>query len=450
MSLYADVDTENYYDSIEISLLKKKGSSKFPSNEDLKTALKDRDLYNIQAKNRKYMFEMIENFNNREYVDTSNENITIEHIFPRNPHVNWSTELKPEDYFEFKEKRLNTIGNLTLSGNNGALSNKAFSEKQSMNIDGKEQGYEFSRLWLNTYLKNIDNWTIENYNERFEIISERFLQIWEYPKVIVPETNSNTEQNIFVAESPTNKKLDYFIFEDNKVEEFHIAGMYDHVIKSLFNKNTQLLINNQDILKITKNEEDFRMCGEVMNGYFIEYNIDSRSKFFILKRLLTLFELEDELTIKYKSEEIESSRFSIRKKYWQQLLPLIENTTLFSNISPSKDSWVGAGAGISGLSYLLSATSYYVRIELNISSSNKERNKQYFNQLLKEKDTIQDSFGNELVWKEFLEHKMSRIKFEMQNVNLFEQNDWDKMNEFIISNLSKFEKAFKPAISKLN
>jgi hypothetical protein len=170
-----------------------------------------------------------------------------------------------------------------------------------MNVDSKEQGYEFSRLWLNTYLKTIENWNIDTYNERFEIIYQRFLQIWEFPKVIIPETNNNTEQNIFIAESPTNKKLDYFIFEDNRVEEFHIAGMYDHVIKSLFKKNTQLLINSQEILKITKNEDDFRMSGEVMNGYFIEYNIDSRSKFFILKRLLTLFELEDELILKYKS-----------------------------------------------------------------------------------------------------------------------------------------------------
>ena len=39
MSLYAEVDTEEYYDSIAKVLLKKKGSAKFPTNEDLKTAL---------------------------------------------------------------------------------------------------------------------------------------------------------------------------------------------------------------------------------------------------------------------------------------------------------------------------------------------------------------------------------------------------------------------------
>ncbi|MCG8182399.1 DUF4268 domain-containing protein [Tenacibaculum piscium] len=450
MALYADVDIEDYYNSIEISLMKKKGSSKFPTDDDLRTALKDRDLYNIQAKNRNYMFEMIENFNNREYVDTSNENITIEHIFPRNPHEDWNTLLPKDDYFTFKEKRLNTIANLTLSGNNGALSNKVFLDKKNMNTDDKEQGYQYSRLWLNSYLRTIENWDIDNYNKRFEIIYQRFLQIWEYPKSVIPETNNNVEQNIFVAEKPTNKKLEYFIFEDSKIEESHIANMYDHVIKSLFRKNTQLLINNQEILKITKNKEDFRTSSEVLNGYFIEYNTDSRTKFNTLKRLLSLFELQDELIIKYKSDETEPSRFSFRKKYWKQLLPLIKNTDLFSNISPSKDSWISTGAGISGISYSLIATGYYVRIELTISSSNKEKNKQYFNQLLQNKTAIENSFGKKLEWEELVEHKMSRIKYEMQGINLFELNDWNQMNNFITNHLSKFQEAFKNSISKLN
>lgn len=80
------------------------------------------------------------------------------------------------------------------------------------------------------------------------------------------------------------------------------------------------------------------------------------------------------------------------------MLPLIKDTTLFENSSPSKDNWIGAGAGISGLSFLLAVTRSYVRVELNISSSNKERNKQYFNQLLKDKSAIEDAFGKPLVW----------------------------------------------------
>jgi uncharacterized protein with ParB-like and HNH nuclease domain len=303
MTLYSEVDTEDYFDSIALALIKKRGSAKFPTDEDLKSALKDKDLYNIQSKNRNYMFELLENFNNREYVDTSNGNITIEHIFPQHPNDDWSSVITPDDYFKFKEKYVNTIANLTLSGNNGALSNKSFREKKSMNNNDGEQGYNYSRMWLNDYLKTIDNWDVSNYENRFNLIYDRFLSVWEYPNVTIPLSENTEEQNIFDAETPTHRKLEYFIFENNKVEESAIAMMYYHVIKVLFEKNAQLLIDNQEILKITRNPEDFRANGEISNGYYIEYNIDSKSKFYILKNLLRLFGLEDELVIKYQELE---------------------------------------------------------------------------------------------------------------------------------------------------
>ena len=50
--------------------------------------------------------------------------ITVEHIFPQNPDAVWRKYLTADDYSELAEKYLNTIGNLTLSGNNGKLGNK--------------------------------------------------------------------------------------------------------------------------------------------------------------------------------------------------------------------------------------------------------------------------------------------------------------------------------------
>lgn len=452
MTLYSEVDSEDYYDSIAMALMKKKGSAKFPSNEDLKTALKDKDLYNTQPKNRNYLFEMLENYNNREYVNTSNENITIEHIFPRNPNEDWNNNLSTEDYFLFKEKYLNTIGNLTLSGNNGALSNKSFLAKKDMNINGNEQGYQYSRLWLNSYLKSLGTWDVSKYEERLNTIYDRFLKIWEYPDIEITESNDSEEQNIFDAESPTHKKLEYFIFENTRVEEDAVAQMYFYVIRNLYEKNSQLLLGNQELLKITRNISDFRAAQEVINGWFIESNIDSNSKFSVLKKLLTLFELEDELTIKYSTNsenETEPSRFNIRKKYWQQILPLIVNTKLFSNISPSKDHWISAGAGVRGVSYTLVVTKSHVRIELSISSSSKEKNKLHFHKLQKNKDVIEHAFGKSLVWEELPDNKMSRIKIEEQGVNLFNETDWNKMNDFIISNIFNFENALQPFINSL-
>jgi uncharacterized protein with ParB-like and HNH nuclease domain len=452
MGLYSEVDTEEYYDSIVKVLLKKKGSAKFPTNEDLKTALKDKDLYNTQPKNRNYMFEMLENYNNREYVNTNNELITIEHIFPRNPNDEWQKDLSSEEYFLFKEKYLNTIGNLTLSGNNGALSNKSFLDKKEMNKDGNEQGYNYSRLWLNNYLKTLNNWDISKFEERLNIIYDRFLKIWEYPNVIIIDNDDSEEQNIFDAESPRNKKLEYYIFENTRIEEDTIARMYIKIIQNLYEKNSQLLVSNQDVFKITRNPADFRTPYEVVNGWYVETNMDSNNKFINLKKVLSLFEMEDELFVKYSSESesnSDSNRFNIRKKFWKQLLPLLNNTDLFNNVNPSKDHWLSSGAGIAGVAYTFVITKSYVRIELTISTSSKETNKIYFKNLLKNKEDIEGAIDISLVWEELPENKMSRIKIEKQGVNIFNEYDWQTMNEFLVSNLPKFENALQPYIKKL-
>ncbi|MFD1016888.1 DUF4268 domain-containing protein [Winogradskyella rapida] len=451
MTLYSEVDTEDYYDSIALALIKKRGSAKFPTDEDLKTALKDKDLYNIQSKNRNYMFELLENFNNREYVDTSNDKITIEHIFPQNPNEAWSRDITPDDYFQFKEKYVNTIANLTLSGNNGALGNKSFLDKKKMNNQGSEQGYSYSRLWLNDYLRTIDNWNINNYNQRFDLIYERFLKIWEYPDIEVLVDESGDEQNIFNAESPTHKKLEYFIFENTRIEEEYISQMYIYVIEKLYEKNPQLLLEAKDTFKITRDPNDFRFAQELNNGYFVESNLDSNSKFSSLKRLLSLFELEDELAVKYQDSEKKNSqnRFFVRKEFWKQLLPQIEKTDLFSKVNPSKDHWLSAGAGISGLNYNFVITSKYARIELAIGSSSKENNKKYFKQLYNQKEAIESRFEDILVWEELPENKMSRIKFQLDDVNLFDKEDWSKMNQFLVTYLPKFELAMQPLIKKI-
>ncbi|MGK0366608.1 MAG: hypothetical protein ACI85O_003683 [Saprospiraceae bacterium] len=450
MSLYSEVDVEDYYDSIALALVKKKGSGRFPSDSDVKTALKDKDLYNINAKNRNYMFELLENHNSKEYVDTANENITIEHIFPQTPSDEWKNTLPTEEIFTFNEKLVNTIANLTLSGNNSALSNKSFSEKKVMNVNGGEQGYKYSRLWLNRYLSEIEEWNIEKYDERLELINERFLSIWSYPSVEIPSDESAVEQNIFDAEKPTHKKLEYFLFENTKVEQSAISQMYFYVIGKLFEKNAPLLLNSNSIIKITKEANDFRTPQELINGYFIEANIDSNSKFKIIKRLLVLYELEEELMIKYAPSEAtdNKSRFTIRKNYWKQLLPHLSETALFNNVSPSKDHWLSTGAGISGLSYTLLITRSYSGIELTISRASKEENKGYFKQLFNQKNQIEKDFGGVLSWEELEDKKMSRVVVKLEDVSLYEQKYWETMNDFFIKNLPNFEIAFQPHINR--
>jgi uncharacterized protein with ParB-like and HNH nuclease domain len=129
-NLYKDVKLDDYVNSIQRDILSKPGSSRFPNNSEIKEAFRVKDMYNINSKNRTYCFERLENHDNKEFVKIDkNPDITIEHIFPQNPDPKWKKNLPNEEFKLINENYKNTIANLTLSGNNGKLSNKPFAEK---------------------------------------------------------------------------------------------------------------------------------------------------------------------------------------------------------------------------------------------------------------------------------------------------------------------------------
>lgn len=312
MGLYyhKDFKKEDYLTSIQKILLKLSRVQRFPRNAEVINALKEKDVYNIKPKNRIYLLERLENFNNIEHVVIEgNSDITIEHIFPQNPDPKWKIELGQEEYNFIKENYLNTIGNLTLSGNNGKLGNKPFIEKRDMNIDGKEQGYKFSRLWLNRDLKEKDKWNKEEIEKRANEISERFMKIWEMPEIDIEQESDNDEVNIFDAEDPKHKKLEYAIFFDQRLEVNQVAKLYIEVFKQLFDLQPETFFTS-DIghkISLSKNptEDCLRQALPLNDTYFIEGNIDNIGKFDRIKQALTVFGFEDELIIKYadKNEE---------------------------------------------------------------------------------------------------------------------------------------------------
>ena len=306
MRLYEDVNSADYIISLQKALIKKKGTQRFPRNKEVLASLKERDVYSIHARNRNYLLERLENFENKEPVlIDDNADITVEHIFPQNPVPKWKAMLGEEQYNLLKEKYLNTISNLTLSGNNGKLGNKYFVEKRDMNAEGKEQGYKFSRLWLNKYLSELDKWDEEEIEKRFEKISQRFLQIWKYPDVEISEEEQIEEFSIFDAEDPTGKKLEYAIFFDQKLNIHTVSELYSYVIKSLFDLNPESFFTTDlgERLNLTKKVESCRSSLSLNDTYFIEQHLSSKDKFSRLRYSLTTMDLTDELLIRFSSNE---------------------------------------------------------------------------------------------------------------------------------------------------
>ncbi|WP_374458655.1 DUF262 domain-containing protein [Chryseobacterium taeanense] len=304
MGLYDKVDPSNYLFSMQKSLLQRSGVQRFPRNTETINALKEKDVYNIKPKNRTYLLERLENFQNNEpVVIEGNSNITIEHIFPQNPDPKWKIDLGADEYNLIKENYLNTIGNLTLSGNNGKLGNKPFIDKKTMNVDGKEQGYIFSRLWLNRGLKDEIKWDKSKIEKRANNIAERFIKIWQIPEINIDIETTNDEMNIFDAEDPKHKKLEYAIFFNQKIEVTQVAKLYIEVFKQLFDLQPETFFTSEigDRLSLTKNPEidGLRQAVPISETYFIESNIDNMGKFDRIKHALTIFGFEDELSIKY-------------------------------------------------------------------------------------------------------------------------------------------------------
>jgi hypothetical protein len=304
MTLYDKVEQNNYLLSVQKSLMQRSGVQRFPRNTETINALKEKDVYNIKPKNRTYLLERIENFQNTEpVIIEGNSDITIEHIFPQNPDPKWKIELGADEYNFIKENYLNTIGNLTLSGNNGKLGNKPFADKQVMNVDGKEQGYKFSRLWLNRDLKEKTKWDKEEIEIRANQIAERFLKIWEIPDIEVEEQSNNDEVNIFDADDPKHKKLEYATFFNQKLEVTQVAKLYIEVFKQLFDLQPETFFTSEigNRISLTKNPEadGLRQAVPISDTYFIEANIDNLGKFDRIKQALTIFGFEDELMIKY-------------------------------------------------------------------------------------------------------------------------------------------------------
>lgn len=303
MALYEKVDKTNYLKSLQTELLKKSGSQRFPKNQEVIESLKLKDVYNIKSKNRTYLLERLENYENKEpVIIEGNKDITIEHVFPQNPDPKWKDDLGTQQYNLIIDTYLNTIGNLTLSGNNGKLGNKPFLFKRDL----ENAGYKDSRLWLNKDLSKAQKWGKAEIEQRLALISKRFLNVWPLPTIELDETQKNNEVNIFEAEDPKFKKLEYVILFDQKIKLTQVSKLYIEVFKKLFGMKPETFFTTDLAEKITlsKNpkENNLRQAVAINDTYFIEGNIDNIGKFEKIKHALTIFDSEDELSIKYADE----------------------------------------------------------------------------------------------------------------------------------------------------
>jgi hypothetical protein len=143
------------------------------------------------------------------------------------------------------------------------------------------------------------------------------------------------------------------------------------------------------------------------------------------------------------------SREHLLLEFWKRLLSTANGKfSSFQSISPSKDPWIGVSAGISGVQLNFVVSKSYARVEVYISRSDKQENKNIFNLLLADKVELEKVFGNFLIWEELPDKKASRIKYELSHVSYTNEEDWNTMISFMVENMISLEKTFREPILK--
>jgi hypothetical protein len=151
---------------------------------------------------------------------------------------------------------------------------------------------------------------------------------------------------------------------------------------------------------------------------------------------------------KNKEEITIKARTAKNLEFWANFLATSNKTNkLYESISPSKDSWIAKSLG-SSIQLCLVISKTFARTEIYLNKS-KQENKKVFDQLLSQKIEIEKLLGIELLWDRIDNKNASRISFQLENVNIENKDDWDKMILFFIEYSVKFEQYFKPFLEKI-
>ncbi|MFP6238110.1 DUF262 domain-containing protein [Helicobacter pylori] len=164
-SLYRQLENVSA-DALKRYLGKSVGQMAFPNDDRIKAAFAVRNAY---AANQvcKFILLEIEKLSNAE--PPKEENLEVEHFYPKTPTQEWHDRVG--DYFTFEQDYLNNFGNLTLSGQNQKLSNKSYEAKIALME-------EYSSLHLNDYfINNTHSWGIEEVRARSGYLADQFCQV---------------------------------------------------------------------------------------------------------------------------------------------------------------------------------------------------------------------------------------------------------------------------------
>lgn len=290
---------EKYVDIFKYILINKKSSQRMPDDEEFKKNFYEQQVYTWKSKNKIYLLERLENYDNNEKVDIegliASKELTIEHIMPNTLNKSWKEALG-NNFEEIHKKYVHTIGNLTLTGYNSSLSNKPFIEKRDM-----EKGFKDSRLKLNKYLSSIDRWNEEELLNRTQILFNIALEIWKYPSTsFVEERTSENLYSLSDDDDFTNTKVRSFVFMGDEYKVKNWTELYEKVCLMLYDlepsafiKLTKKKFTESHMQKrFSASKEGLRTALKIGDKLYVEKNLSTEAKLATLRVIFDEYGLD--------------------------------------------------------------------------------------------------------------------------------------------------------------
>jgi hypothetical protein len=153
----------------------------WPTDEFFVAALVEFPIYRRETGIARVLLTALEeDFGHREAIDLwrllDQSTLQIEHVLPQSISdgdgangAAWQKELG-ENWSEGHQRWVHTLGNLTLTGYNPALSNHAFASKRDE--------FTLSHIDLNQYFTSCPNWRVSEIQERGQKLATRVAQLW--------------------------------------------------------------------------------------------------------------------------------------------------------------------------------------------------------------------------------------------------------------------------------
>lgn len=229
-----------YLQKFKYALLSKTETGRFPRNEEFKESFSARDIYSMQAKNRVYIFERLENYGTLEDKDIYRHldagDYSIEHIMPQHLTPRWKEELGP-DFGEIHEKWLNKLANLTLTAYNAKYGNNTFEQKKTM-----DHGFMQSGLRLNSFIAAKTKWTLEELEERNARLMKEALEIWPLPTSTFKPKEKEAETFTLDDEADmTGKLVEKFAYKGAEQPVKNWIDLYERVLGLLHAEDKTVL-----------------------------------------------------------------------------------------------------------------------------------------------------------------------------------------------------------------